>query len=196
MEIDVAALPLPYVYLALCVAGWPVPLPEDVLVMGAGWKASQSGQPLLTLLTCYAGVLTRDTSVFLCARLFGRRLLTLPLLGRLLAGDRRERLERWIRKDGRKTVFLARFLPAVRVPTFFTCASIGMSAAHFFAIDALAAAISVPLNFALGYFVGPPMIAIVRDEPAARVVLVVLAVLFVVVVVRRAVRAVQSPQAS
>ena len=150
---------------------------------------------MLTLLTCYAGVLTRDASIFLCARLFGRRLLDLPIFGRLLRGERRGRLEGWVGKDGRRTVFLARFIPAVRVPTFFTCASIGIPAADFFLIDALAACITVPVDFCLGYFLGPRFIDLVQNEPIARGVLIALAVVFAVVVIRRAVRAVQSPQA-
>ena len=192
MDFDLAAMPLWSVYLLLAVTGWPIPAPEDIIVMGAGWKASQTGQPLLTLLVCYAGVLTRDTSIFLCARLFGRRLLDLPLLGRVLAGDRRDKLEAWVRKDGRKTVFLGRFMPAVRVPTFFTCASIGLPAADYFLMDALAALITVPIDFALGYYVGPALIDLVREEPLAKAVLVALGAVFVFLVARRAVRAVRS----
>jgi len=196
MDIDVAALPLGWLYLLLAVTGWPLPMPEDLVIMGAGWNAAQTGEPVQTLAVCYAGVLTRDASIYVCARVFGRRLLKLPLLGRLVAGERSDKLETWIKKDGRKTVFLARFLPAVRVPTFFTCSLIGLPAAEFFLIDAAAACFTVPIDFALGYFLGPTVIQLVYEEPLAKVVLIGLAIVFVGIVIRRARRSLQSPQAS
>lgn len=182
---------LPVIYLALCVTGWPVPLPEDLLIMTVGWRASV-GDDLVwwqALLVCYAGVLTRDASVFLCGRWFGKRLLRSRVFRRFFSEERLDQLEAWIRKDGRRTVFMGRFMPSIRVGAFFSCSTLGVPAATFFATDALAAAITVPIDFALGWYFGPQAVEFADGHAWVKVLVVAICALFVFSVVRRAKRA-------
>ena len=194
MEIYEIAGNLPLMYALLCVTGWPIPAPEDILVMTVGWRASVGDDVgvVPALLTCYAGVLTRDASVFLCGRWFGRRLLRSRVFRRFFDEERLDQLERWIRADGRRTVFIGRFMPSIRVGAFFSCSTLGVPASTFFMTDALAAAITVPIDFALGWYFGPQAIEFADGHGWVKWVIFGVCALFVFSVVRRAKRAMEA----
>jgi membrane protein DedA with SNARE-associated domain len=89
------------------------------------------------------------------------------------------------KKHGEKIVMLARFLPGIRTPTYFTAGSVGMNYWRFMIYDSIAALASAPVFVVLGYYFGADIESLLtriaageRNVIIALVVLVVIGVLF------------------
>jgi membrane protein DedA with SNARE-associated domain len=162
-------------------AGVPIPVPGDLLVLGAGVAAAAAGPGALLLL---AGILAAG---FLGGSLqfaLVKGTLREPLL-RLLArfGVSRERLDPlagWLQARGAPGVAVARATPGLRIGAI---AASGMAALPFPAFLAgLVAGNSVFVggHFALGFVVGPPAVEAIAGASLPLLLgggLVVLAVL-------------------
>jgi membrane protein DedA with SNARE-associated domain len=166
---------------ALAFCGIPIPVPEDVMVMTVGWSMTTGTlSPLLVIPIVYLGVLTRDSFCYWGGRKFGGRVLG------WLGEERVARSRAWIDREGRKTIFSARFVPALRIPIFAVAGATGMSPRDFYTVNAPTVALTMSIQLALGYFLGPQAIGFWNESPAFRVGLVCAALLFVVVLVVRA----------
>jgi membrane protein DedA with SNARE-associated domain len=177
-------------------AGVPVPVPGDLLVVGAG--ASTSGRPealawlAAILLAGYAGGLVQ----FMLMRGPMRRPI-LGLLGRFGLDERRlNALAAPLSRRGARGVAIARATPGVRVPVIAASAlaalPFGVFAPGFIAGNT----VFVGGHFALGFVVGAPATRIAGSlaSPATLVVLIVVlaiagAVGWVVIRSRREARA-------
>lgn len=70
---------------------------------------------------------------------------------------------------------MARFLPGLRTPIFFSCGTLKMKFALFFLIDSLAAILSVPIFTLLGYFFGDKIdVVISHIKRIDRIVVIIL----------------------
>ncbi len=177
-----------WIYLSLTFCGIPIPVPEDVMVMTVGWSMTTGSLPWPVVVgAVYLGVLSRDSICFFAGRSFGARLL------RVFGEERVERSRAWIQREGRRTLFSARFVPALRIPVFAVAGATGMSARDFYLVNAPTILLTMTLQLGLGYTVGPRAIAIWQESPAFRVGLVSVALLFVVVMVVRARRRPETP---
>jgi membrane protein DedA with SNARE-associated domain len=92
--------------------------------------------------------------LFMAGRKFGSRIGEIPLLRRILSPAKQLRVEAMTRKYGRRVVFMARFMPGLRSPTFFMTGHAGLSIWTFLLFDGLAALLSVPLLVSVGYYFG------------------------------------------
>ncbi len=161
------------VYATLALCGIPVPVPEDVLVMTVGWSLTQSQQSILLMVfVVYAGVLTRDSICFFAGRHLGSRVF------RWLGEERTARSRAWIERDGRRTIFAARFVPALRIPIFAVAGASGMSPRDFYLVDGSTILLTMTLQLSGGYFVGPQAVTFWQESPAFRACLVVVALAF------------------
>jgi len=172
------------VYLALSFCGIPIPVPEEVLVMTVGWSLAQSEQPsMLLALVVYAGVLTRDSICFFAGRHLGSRVF------RWLGEERIARSRAWIERDGRRTIFAARFIPALRIPIFAVAGATGMPTRDFYLVDGATILLTMSLQLSAGYFLGPQAVGFWQESPAFRAILIVVALAFLVFLLIRARRA-------
>jgi len=156
-------------------AGLPLPVPGDLLVLGAGIaSAGGPGLPaavvlLAILATGYAG----GSLQFLLVRGALRRIV-LVVLARL------DRLAGWLARRGARGVAVARATPAVRVGAIAASGLAGLPFPVFLGGLLLGNGVFVSAHFALGYLVGPPagrLIAGLGGLALGLVVLLVLAVL-------------------
>jgi membrane protein DedA with SNARE-associated domain len=101
-----------------------------------------------------AGILAGDSVIYWMGRRLGARVAEFWLLRRLVPPEKLEEVEKRIRKSGNIVVVIARYLPGLRAPTYFTVGHSHLPYWEFLFFDGLAALISAPLWVCLGFWFG------------------------------------------
>lgn len=139
----------------LLICGFGVPIPEDITLLVAGLLASGGTITLPgAFIAGFVGVMTGDAVLFFLGRRYGKKVFKLPGIRRLFTSERIASAEARIRKNGPFICFIARFLPGLRSAIFAMAGALGVKPHIFFALDGLAALVSVPLWVYLGYWFG------------------------------------------
>jgi membrane protein DedA with SNARE-associated domain len=92
--------------------------------------------------------------IFFAGRRFGARVADFRPLRRVITPEKLEKVEKLVRRRGYVVVVLARYLPGIRTPTYFTVGHAGMPYWEFLLFDGAAALVSAPLWVCLGFFFG------------------------------------------
>jgi membrane protein DedA with SNARE-associated domain len=100
------------------------------------------------------GILAGDSVIFLAGRKLGARVAEFPLLRRIVPPEKLEQVEQQIRRRGNVVVMIARFLPGLRAPTYFTVGHSRLPYWEFLLFDGVAALVSAPLWVCLGFYFG------------------------------------------
>jgi membrane protein DedA with SNARE-associated domain len=142
------------VFVALLICGFGVPMPEDIALVTGGVIAGLGfANEHVMVVVGLAGVLAGDGITFTFGRTYGERITRLPLLRRVLTPSRIAQAKDKFTTYGSWVMFVARFLPGLRTPVFFTAGMTRrVSFAKWFVMDGLAAAVSVPIWVYLGYY--------------------------------------------
>ena len=142
------------VFVMLLICGFGVPVPEDVTLVTGGVIAGLEHADVHTMFAVgMAGVLIGDGTMFTLGRLYGQRLQLLPGFRHILTPERFAASQNAFHKYGKWVMFVARFLPGLRTPVFFTAGmSHRVTYLTWFLMDGFAALISVPIWVYLGYF--------------------------------------------
>lgn len=143
------------IFLILIVCGLGVPIPEDITLISGGILISYNFSNFWTiLLVSTAGILCGDSVVYLLGRFLGEKIIRSNIISKLLKVKHIDTVEKALDQYGNYIVFLARFMPGLRMPVYFTVGTFKRSFLSFFLIDALAAIISVPLWIYVGMVFG------------------------------------------
>jgi membrane protein DedA with SNARE-associated domain len=142
------------VFVMLLICGFGVPVPEDVTLVTGGVIAGLGyADPHTMFAVGMAGVLVGDGLIFTLGRVYGERIQQLPGLRKVLTKERFDKAAELFKKYGKWVMFVARFLPGLRTPVFFSAGlSRRVTFLTWFVMDGLAALISVPIWVYLGYF--------------------------------------------
>lgn len=142
------------VFVMLLVCGFGVPVPEDVTLVTGGVIAGLGYANVHTMFAVgMAGVLIGDGLMFTLGRVYGPSIIKAPGFRRVLTPERFASAQDAFHKYGKWVMFVARFLPGLRTPVFFTAGmSHRVSFATWFMMDGFAALISVPLWVYLGFY--------------------------------------------
>lgn len=125
---------------------------------------------------CVAGIFLGDLALFAAGRFVGRPALRWGPLARVVSEERIERGTRWLGERGLSVIFLSRFMPGLRLPTYFAAGLLRTRTATFAFYFFLASAIWTPLlvggtvlsrNFASYGVVLPIAFGLVRIAPNA-----------------------------
>ncbi|HYG69373.1 MAG TPA: DedA family protein, partial [Anaeromyxobacteraceae bacterium] len=157
-----------FVFVVLVLCGFGLPMPEDIVLVTGGvvaWLASgmedvslgaMVRDPALLSMVAVglAGILAGDSVIFFAGRKLGSRVAEIPALRRVVPPEKLERVERLFRKRGDVVVLVARFLPGLRAPTYFTAGHARMPFWEFLLFDGVAALVSAPLWVGLGFYFG------------------------------------------
>jgi membrane protein DedA with SNARE-associated domain len=142
-------------FLLLLACGFGLPLPEDITLLTGGILASRNITDLLiTNVVCFTGILLGDGVVYMLGRRFGPVLKSRGIFKRLINEQRDLKVAAVFRKYGDKVIFMARFMPGLRMPIFMTAGIYQVKAWKFFLLDGFAAMISVPVWIYLGFIFG------------------------------------------
>jgi membrane protein DedA with SNARE-associated domain len=138
-------------------SGLPVPVPGDLVVIGAGVAAATGlVDPVVGLAAIVAATVAGGACQFLLVRGAARRPL-LRLLGRLgLAESRIDALAGRLRGRGATGVAVARATPGVRVVAVAASALAGLPFLPFLAGLGVGNGVFVGAHFGLGFLVGEP----------------------------------------
>ena len=159
---------LAFVFLFLVLCGFGLPMPEDVILVTGGvlaWLASDLDTATLggmardpgllwMIAVGLAGILAGDSVIYWAGRGLGARVADFPPLRRMITPEKLEQVERRIRRRGNVVVMIARFLPGIRAPTFFTVGHARMPYWEFLCFDGAAALVSAPLWVCIGFYFG------------------------------------------
>jgi membrane-associated protein len=142
-------------------AGVPIPVPGDLVVLGAGVAASR-GQldPVAALVFLVAASIAGGALQYGLLRSVARPTL-LRLLGRLGSADRIDRQTERLRRSGARSVAAARVTPGIRIVAIAASALAGVPAAAFVAGLAVGNGLFIAAHFGLGFVLGEPVLAIV-----------------------------------
>jgi membrane protein DedA with SNARE-associated domain len=157
-----------FVFAALVLCGFGLPLPEDIILVTGGvlaWLASPldvatlhgmlDDRGLMGMVGVgLAGILAGDSVIFWAGRRFGYRVADFPPLRRVVTPEKLERVEKLMRRRGNIVVVLARYLPGIRAPTYFTAGHARLPYWEFLLFDGAAALVSAPLWVCLGFYFG------------------------------------------
>ncbi|MDA8377353.1 MAG: DedA family protein [Planctomycetia bacterium] len=169
-----------YVALALILiaAGCGMPIPEDVPLIFSGYLCNPHQSPLadiaspsplaaartiaspdrvpdmgIMIFFGMTGILAGDSILYFVGRhgIDADNFLARHIR-KVMHSKRRARVEKYFRKHGDLTLFIGRFIPAVRALIFALCGISRMAYWRFLLVDGLAGLISVPTLIFLGYW--------------------------------------------
>lgn len=157
-----------FVFGVLLLCGFGLPIPEDIILITGGvvaWLASPVERATFQSMATdhrfwamvgagLAGIIAGDSIIFAVGRRLGSRLAEHPFLRRLLSAEKMGQVETLMRRRGVWVVVLARYLPGLRAPTYFTVGHARLPYWEFFLFDAAAALVSAPLWVGIGYYFG------------------------------------------
>ncbi|WP_432797602.1 DedA family protein [Poriferisphaera sp. WC338] len=151
------AAQMPYIIIigVILLSGFGAPIPEDIPIILAGYvcgKADPTASAFIMLPALFIAIIGADGIVFWLGRKYGHHVPKLPLLRRYLTEDRLQKTEAQLNKHGGKFIFVARFLPGMRAPAFFTAGIFKLPYWKFLFFDGSAALLSVPAIFFAAYF--------------------------------------------
>ncbi len=149
-------------------AGVPVPIPGDLLVLGAGVAAAGTGLagPVELAAILLAGFAGGSLQFLLVRGAFRERLL--GLLARLgVSGERLDTLAGWLRRRGAGGVAVARATPGLRVGAIAASGIADLRYGVFLPGLVAGNMLFVGGHFALGYLIGPPALALVASSGGA-----------------------------
>jgi membrane protein DedA with SNARE-associated domain len=138
---------MPYVviFVILLACGLGLPIPEDITLFVAGMLAYYGMVNIWAMIfICMAGVLIGDSSIFLLGAKYGPEITKKPFFSKFLTPERIEMVKTKLHDHGNKVIFVSRFMPGVRAPTFFCAGTLHLPLKIFLLYDGLAALISVP----------------------------------------------------
>lgn len=146
---------LPYVGLGIPIVltGMGFPVPEELLVIGAG-IATHNGvfEPVAALLTCIVAAVLGDCCMYGIGYHFGHGLLREHRWFSRLLNPRVERqMEQKLRQHGLKVLFVTRFLIGVRTSVYVAAGVLRVPFRQFIFCDVISASVVVSLFFGLSY---------------------------------------------
>jgi membrane protein DedA with SNARE-associated domain len=137
----------------LCGVG--LPLPEEIVLVVAGYSCFKESADLLPMMaTCAVSIALGDLIPYLLGRQFGVKLLRLRPLRVAFTRERLARFDRWFRGRGDYVIFFARFIAGIRTVAFFTAGTMRMPYWRFFLLDGAGIALLVPTLVYAGYHFG------------------------------------------
>jgi len=167
--LDVATLPAavgPALLVWMLLLAAATLVSEDLTCIASGLLVAQGRLDFLAaVLACSAGIFVGDVALFLAGRALGRPWLRRAPLKWWLDERRLARAARWFDRRGAAVIFLSRFWPGMRLPTYVAAGLLRTSFARFLGFFALAVAIWTPLLVAASAWLGDRWLAALRGAP-------------------------------
>jgi membrane-associated protein len=139
-------------------AGVPVPVPGDLIVIGAGVAASRGElDPIPSLVLIVLASIAGGTVQYTLVRSVARPAL-LRLLGRVTSADRLDGQTERLRRGGARSVAIARSTPGVRIIAVAASALAAIPPVAFVLGLAVGNALFITAHFGLGFVLGEPIL--------------------------------------
>lgn len=180
-ETGVLILFLPFFVLILC--GLGLPLPEDIVLIFLGFLIYNGyGNITAGLIIGYIGIIVGDSIIYTLGKKSGTKILKHKLFSKLFTKERLKKAKRFTMDHGKKTVFIARFLPGLRAAVFFSCGLLKFKYRTFFLMDSFASLLSAPIFILLGYYFGDKIDYIIHIvKRVDRIVIIILVAIIILI---------------
>lgn len=171
-----------FLFLIWCGIGFP--LPEDAIIIAAGFLIYKGVTNFtMTLLVCFLGVMIGDIIIYYFGKKFGMDILTHKRFQRILSEKRLVRIEKMFNRYGNSIVFLGRFVAFIRAPIYLSAGALGVRFSSFLFYDFIAAILSIPIVVWVGKYFGKEIelaLANVRRVEYIITIFVLLIVLYII----------------
>jgi len=128
---------------------------EDLACVGAGLLAAQGRLGFVEAsAAAFIGIFVGDMALFLAGRVLGRAVVRRAPLKWMLSEASLERCAAWFTKRGGAAIFVSRFTPGLRLPTYVAAGVVGTGVLRFAAWFALAGLAWTPVLVALSMLAG------------------------------------------
>lgn len=128
---------------------------EDLTTLAAGLMVAQGEISwAVAFWGCFLGIFLGDGLLYLLGLLIGRPVLNWPFFRYMLSEESVRKGESWFEKHGIAMVFISRFLPGTRLPTYFAAGILGAKAKYFLITALLACFIWTPALLFAAYEFG------------------------------------------
>lgn len=132
---------------------------EDLTCIGSAWLSADGRLPLrIAWLGCFAGIWLGDAGLYIIARWAGRPFTEKWLPAKWSKGDSIKKAESWIQHEGAKCLWITRFIPGTRLPTYLAAGYLRMNAYLFLTTTGLACLVWTTLLFWLAHRIGKELI--------------------------------------
>ena len=175
------------IYITICLllflGGLGFPIPEDPILVAAGYVAFDGYTNLyLTIPVAIIGALIGDLTVYFIGRNFGEEFLKLKYVRPVFSKKRLIKIRDYFKRHGAKTIFFARFVVGLRNPVYLVAGTMKIRLSRFIAIDSLGALISVPIFVCFGFIFGEHIKTLImlinRTKYSALLLFIVFCVLY------------------
>jgi membrane protein DedA with SNARE-associated domain len=149
--------PVPYIvaFSVLVACGIGLPIPEDITLFAMGLISYYGLTDIrISIAVCLVGVLLGDSVIYFIGHHYGSRMAKRGIFAKLLPPDRMKRTRELYHKYGNKLIFVARFMPGLRAPAYFSAGTFHLPYKVFIFYDGMAALLSVPLLVGAVYYFG------------------------------------------
>ena len=132
---------------------------EDLTCIGAGVMVAQGRIDFVAAaLACFVGIFVGDVLLFLAGRYLGRSVLGRAPLRWFVRPDDVERSSEWFNRRGIVVIAASRFVPGMRLPTYFAAGLLNTRLVRFSIYFLLAAIVWTPLLVGLSSVLGGEVI--------------------------------------
>jgi len=154
-------------FAVLILCGLGVPFPEEATFLAAGYACKKIGGDASVEILCVIGVLGimgGDSIPFWVGRKYGMSVLTHRFFKKFLPPHRIAQVQKFFTTQGARTVFIARFVAGLRMPTFFMAGTMGIKYRTFFMYDLAGALISCPTSIYLAWRFGTDAERMIKEN--------------------------------
>jgi pimeloyl-ACP methyl ester carboxylesterase/membrane protein DedA with SNARE-associated domain len=173
----------PFLWILLALIAIATFASEDLACVGAGLLAAQGRIGFVEAAgAAFVGILVGDLALFLAGRLLGRPAARRAPLKWMLSEAALERGAAWFQKRGGAAIFVSRFTPGLRLPTYVAAGVVGTGFLRFTGWFILAGLAWTPVLVALSMVAGRQVLEAtdwVAENTAVSLVIVVAAVVLV-----------------
>ncbi len=132
---------------------------EDLTCITAGVMAAQGRIDFaLAVFACFLGIYVGDLLLFLAGRWLGRAALSRAPVKWFVSERAVQRGSEWMQHQGAKVIFISRFLPGARLPTYFAAGALRTSFWKFALYFAIACIVWTPLLVGLAMLLGKGLV--------------------------------------
>lgn len=132
---------------------------EDLTCITAGVMVAQGRIDFaVAAFACFLGIYVGDLLLFLAGRWLGRPALSRAPVKWFVSERAVERGSEWMQHQGAKVIFISRFLPGARLPTYFAAGALRTSFWKFALYFAVACMVWTPLLVGLAMLLGKGLV--------------------------------------
>jgi len=158
-QVDFAKFKGAALLLIMAIIAFSTLISEDLTCIGAGLLAARGliGFWPATF-ACFIGIFIGDLGLYLMGKILGRSAIKKAPFKWIITENDLKKSAYWFKKRGPVIIFITRFLPGSRMPTYFTAGVIGAGFLMFASYFLLAAMLWTPLLVGLSKLLGNELI--------------------------------------